>query len=234
MWVAIAQSPSSPPGIFASMLSHQGSDVSLGPSLLGDRQGERRLGAIELLEVPQGKHLAVDRIEAVQRLLDPQEPLGALRGLRGRSLPSQQHRRQRGRTGLRQRLAVERLGPRAIRVPRWCLWSVVIRSPTTRHNQRKGGNFGSRRGVRPLRRTSRSVLDDYVGASSRDRSRGSRRRSTIRSRQTPVPVQAEQRGRSPAWRRLDETDGLARTVVHQESSHTLLPHGGADSGQGQL
>jgi hypothetical protein len=79
----------------------------LSPHRPADRAASGTNCSVELLEVPQGEYPAVDRNEAVQRLLDPQEPLGALRRLRGRGLPSQQHRGQRGGNGLRQRLAVE-------------------------------------------------------------------------------------------------------------------------------
>ena len=96
-------------------------------SVIAQRLG--RLGAAELLEVPQRQHLAVDRVEAVQRLLDPQEPLGPLRGLRGRGLPAQQHRGQRGGAGLRQRLAVERDLPAGVAHPGAEVMAVERRQP---------------------------------------------------------------------------------------------------------
>ncbi len=48
----------------------------MAPASGRDPQDLGRLGPAELLEMPQREDLAVDRVEAVERLLDPEEPLG--------------------------------------------------------------------------------------------------------------------------------------------------------------
>ena len=61
----------------------QGAEIPLGPGFLTDSQHFGRLGAAELLEVPQRQDLAVDRVERIQGLLDAEQPLGALGRLGG-------------------------------------------------------------------------------------------------------------------------------------------------------
>ena len=67
-----------------------------------------RLSAVELLEVSQRHHLAVQGVEGVERLLDPEDLLGPDRRVRRRCEPAQEHRGQGGRTGLGRRVAVDR------------------------------------------------------------------------------------------------------------------------------
>ena len=175
----MAQSPSSPPGIFGEDVFEplEGTDVPLRPGLLGDPQGLGRLGAVELLEVPQGQHLAVDRVEAVERLLDPEQPLGPVRRLRGRGEPAQQHRGQRGRAGLGQRLAVERRPPGRRRAS-WCPGGGGGASSAARRRSAAARGTaaasGSRRySVQARRRVQEGVLE-HVGRRRAGPGRGDR------------------------------------------------------------
>ena len=56
----------------------QCAEIPLRPGIRTDPEYHRRLGEAELFEVSQRQHLAVNRIEAIQGRLDPQQPLGPL------------------------------------------------------------------------------------------------------------------------------------------------------------
>ena len=74
---------------------------------LGEAQDLGDLGRAELLEVLQGQDLAVDRVHAVERLLDEQAGLGLDGRLRRRGQRAQQLGRQRDRVGQGQAAAVQ-------------------------------------------------------------------------------------------------------------------------------
>jgi alkylation response protein AidB-like acyl-CoA dehydrogenase len=67
-----------------------------------------RFGPVQFLEVTQRQHLAVDRVQGVQRLLKTESAFGPRRGLARRRVFAEQLRGQRRRAGHRQRPAVQR------------------------------------------------------------------------------------------------------------------------------
>ena len=79
----------------------QGADVAVAGRRLADPEHLRRLGVAQLLEVPQAEHLAIDRGEVVERILDPDLELGPRRRLARRREPAEQLGRQRDGAGVR-------------------------------------------------------------------------------------------------------------------------------------
>ena len=104
------QNPFLPPGHRRENLLEtlQGTEVTLGRGRLLDAQHPGRLGGGQLLEVAQRQDLAVDRVECVERLLEPEDPLGPDDRLGRRRVPAEQLGRQRGGARRRQGAAVQR------------------------------------------------------------------------------------------------------------------------------
>ena len=73
-----------------------------------------RLGVAELLEVPQGEHLPVDRVHPVEGLLDADLEFGLHGRLAGAGVPAEELLGERHGAGLRQRPAVERHLPAGV------------------------------------------------------------------------------------------------------------------------
>ena len=72
------------------------------------RPSTRAFAVAELLEMAKDQHLPVDRVHAVERLLELSLPLGADRHLAGPGVAAQEPRRQRRRARRRIRPAVDR------------------------------------------------------------------------------------------------------------------------------
>src|SRR5207237_9298406 len=67
--------------LFRSVLeAFQGADVALGRGRLADAEYPGGLGVGQFLEVSQRQDLPVERVEGVERRLEPQQPLGPDRG----------------------------------------------------------------------------------------------------------------------------------------------------------
>ena len=154
--------------------------------------------------MPEREDLAVDRVEAIECLLNSQQPLGPLGGLRRRGLLSQKHRGQCGGAGLGKRLVEQRdlaagvahLGAEVVAVQRSSAArrrSVAAKGTAVAWD--RGGNrqdASRRRGTRPERHRRGQVA---TGA-------GVEARSTIRSADRDIRRRAQSKAtRSPARRR---------------------------------
>ena len=110
MRVGHDQSPPRPPGLASRIRRSrfEGPDVALGGRRLLEAQHAGGLGVAQLLEVAQGQDLAVERVHAVERLLEADAPLGADGRLAGAGVAAQELRRQGGGGRRGQGAAVER------------------------------------------------------------------------------------------------------------------------------
>ena len=130
----------------------------------------------------QGQHLAVDRVHAVERLLDEQAGLGLDRGLRRRGERAQELGRQRDRVGQRQAAAVQ--GDLAVGVAELGAEVAAVDLGQLQRGQvpqpEEERQHGSRAYSSSLRATSRNASWSTSESSTRPASRRLSRRWTIR------------------------------------------------------
>ena len=79
--------------------------------------------------MPECQDLAVERVEAVERLLQPDLPLGPLRGLAGCGVPAQELGRQRRRGRLGHGAAVQRDLPPRVAALRTQVAAMLLQQP---------------------------------------------------------------------------------------------------------
>ena len=173
----------------------------------------------------QCEHLAVDRVEAVQRLLDAQHPLGALGRLGRRGVPAQEHRGQRGGAGLGQSALVERdLQPR-VPHPGAQVLAMQGRQPPADvqpQPEQRGELRVGQVGVEVAGDVEERLLDDVRRVEA-----GSQPRVQAQLDHAPEPVamlfeERRQRLAVAAAELLDRVGRVAGRLVH-EGPHTLYP-----------
>ena len=195
----------------------QGADVPLGRGRLLDPEHLGGLGVGQLLEVPQRQDLPVERVEGVERLLEPQQPLG----------PD-------GRLGRGRLLA--RAGGRPGR--RWTRPASARGTATPRGRRPGPGPRGGPGGSWPAARRRPAAATGTAAASGRPGSRGAwRRRPRTRpggrrtgrpgrgpgGRAGPRPSAAAGRGAGPAPRRRPRRRRpRARSTNRRSSSDSLM------------
>ena len=212
-----------------------GSQVPLAGRRFLDAQDLGGLGVGQVLEVPQGQDLAVERVHPVEGLLEAELPLGADRGLARPADAAQELRGQSRRGRLRQAAAVERdlaagVAHRRAEVVAGEFEELVpadrCRAATGR--TARPGCGGTRAGSGSGRQED--LLND-VGRVDAALERGSSRRPTIRRRRSRCRWSSSPRaGRSLPGRELQEAVRFTRILAHG-GRHTSSLRGGPLAGQ---
>ena len=116
----------------------QGPDITVAGGRLGQAEHLRGFVVGQVLEVPQGQDFAVDRVHAVERLLDDQLVLGADGGLAGAGHLAQELGGQRDRVawGNGPRCSETSWPASRIWAPRWYRCTSVSRWPAISRSQR--------------------------------------------------------------------------------------------------
>ena len=205
---------------------------ALRPGLGADPQHLGGLRPTELLEVPQRQHLAIDRVECIQGLLDTKEPFGALGRLGRRGLPPQEHRGQCRRAGLRQGIPIKRdlqpgvphAGAQVFPVQRGQPLTDVQPHPEQRLQFRVGAI-----GLQVAGELEVGLLEDVRGVEAGTQPRV---HAELDHPPQPVAIAIEQLAQRPAvagTEPLDQPRCLARCLAH-EAPHTSYPRAAAGAG----
>ena len=183
--------------------------------------------------MPQRQDFPLDRLERVERLLDPEQQFCTLGGLGGGRVFSQEHGGKGVRAGLRKCVAIERdfhagvahLGAEVLAVERCESPADVQPQPEQRWQLRV-----SQIGVQVAGDVDERLLEHIGGVDAGSEPRVD---AQLDHATEPIAVAIEYRRQRPAAARAQPLDGVGRVAWSgfHESPHTPYPRAGQKSGQ---